>query len=161
MKVEKYQKLPFSIKKLSSSNSKTHEFKLTISSELANQLTLIAAPFLQDLANSMADRARQEIESKRHLRSMLDENIRINMVAIKALRSCRRNHFRIEEIANQIGMDKNMYPQTLINTFYVMQKRRFKRLMSFRDRKIIRSYNVGAGKKQIAGFYKIYRTGIK
>ncbi len=150
-----YLKLPLTVKKSVDQKSQTCTFTLNMSWQMAEQLIDIAAPFMRDLSSAVEKHHQEELERKKHLAYMQDEYSRISMIAIHSLRICRKKCIHIDDIADRIALRKNIDPNALKNAYHQQLKERFRKLESFKERRVIKLANMGISKHAISKSLKI------
>ena len=144
-----YKTPPFSIKKSRKVNSNTHNFEISLTNEFVNELMPIIVPFLQDIVNSVNNKIEKSSSNRKYLESLIDKNKRLNLIALKCLRKCRKKRLGIEDIANKIGLTYNLERSMVIQSYYSMEERRNRKIKSFRNKKIVQMHREGASIEKI------------
>lgn len=155
MNYDHIAELPITIEKSAEQKTGMHCFTVSVTHDLAKQLVAIAAPFMRELALDVEKHIESEKRHKQYLNHMKNEHSRINMIAINALRICRKKHCTVQSIANQIALKQNIEPRILINVFQEMQKKRFYKIEGFKRLYALRLHALGHSKKRICHTLKM------
>ncbi len=142
--------LPISIKRVTTPTSKDIEITLTMSRELAEQLTLLAAPLMRDLAQAVECQKCKDDERLRQLELWRNEKKQATLIGLRAIRVMRKQSLSLDDAVNRLSMRHDIRPEQLRITIDHLQRQRRQRLERFRNLAICRLYQADMQKSRIA-----------
>lgn len=142
--------LPFTIKKVSSVNHDKVEVTLELSREFAEQLTLISAPLMRDLANSIERQKQSDSQRMNQLQVWQDARRKMFWVALKVLRQSRKTSQELQQCINMLAIRHNISPEQLRIQCDQLKRTRQQKLSNLRSLAICRLYLADVKKGQIA-----------
>lgn len=146
---------PIKVTKKPDPCSRICAFEIQMSSEMAQVLMAVAAPFLAELSTALARHEQQEKERLAGLVSVQDAAKRRFRVALKALRLARRRRAVLDDVISEVALAHNIPARTLFAEAQMLQKRRGARLTRYRDRDIVTPFLLGVSKAQLAHSYDL------
>lgn len=146
--------LPLSIRQNPKPKHGHVEFTLTMSKELAEQLSYVVVPFLRDLCDVVQHNQSQQ-EQTQQVFLRMDNTIRnLFFVSLKAINLVRRHPSHdLASACDELGMRHDLNPKALLNEARRLQRERSIRYNRFKERHMCILHQEGWTKKRIATHY--------
>lgn len=142
--------LPLTIRQNKQATAGKCDFTISMSKELAEQFSLIAAPFMRDLCDALA-REKQREEKQRNVRLRLEsESHALFLHGLKLIRLQRFHQGDMLELCEEYGLRHDIDPHILMQEAKRLQQRRTDRLLRFKEHRIITLHKAGHEEKHIA-----------
>lgn len=154
------KKLPISIRQNRDPKSNECEFTIKMSWELAEQMSLIAAPFLRELSLTVARHQQKEAENAVRLASLAEEAKRIRYYGLRAIKLERSEKVELLSICEELGFLHDIDPPQLFNAAQMLKTARYKRRTRFVHRRIVQLHASGWKKSQLAEHFGLSRWVI-
>lgn len=153
------KRLPISIRR--SSNIKSHqcEFTIAMSHDMAEQLSLIAAPFLRDLCKAVEQRKRVKASKQRVKLRLEDASKEVRWIGLKTAHMARKTDvYDLYSICEEMALLSKLDPKSVYCAANNWSEQRRKQVTRFSERRIIQLYkHEGWKKRQLA---KQFRTSV-